>query len=116
MSKRKILLIIFFMAVAVIGLVGLQFYWIKGALFVQEEYFNQNVSRAMNEVVSKLDRMESADLLLKRLKQTAPKTHLHQKHKIQFTHKGNSINGSIEISTEDTSNSNETTHKFTFNQ
>lgn len=57
--KRNILIgIIIIMTVALIGLLGIQIYWIKSASTVKESSFRRSVNEAMAKVVYKLERME----------------------------------------------------------
>lgn len=51
------------MALALIGLVGLQLYWIRGAIEVRESYFYANVNEAVNNVIFKLEKLEIANQL-----------------------------------------------------
>ena len=47
------------MAVALLGLIALQFYWIKTSIEVNRERFSNNVHDALNEVVRKLEKHEA---------------------------------------------------------
>ncbi len=51
------------MALALIGLVGLQLYWIRGAIEVRESYFYANVNEAVSNVIFKLEKLEIANQL-----------------------------------------------------
>ena len=48
------------MSLALIGLMGIQSYWIKNTIAVKEAGFIQNVNEAMTDVVYKLEQMEAA--------------------------------------------------------
>jgi two-component system, OmpR family, phosphate regulon sensor histidine kinase PhoR len=58
MNKRTILLIIVLMAVAMVGLVGLQWYWIRNAIQLNDNKFRHNVYEALGNVVDRLERQE----------------------------------------------------------
>ena len=55
------------MSAAMVGLIILQFYWISNALKVQEDYFNQNVGRALNEVVRKIEKQATAKFIARNI-------------------------------------------------
>ena len=58
MKKRVFIIIIITMSLALLGLAGLQIYWIKNALQVSEANFIQDVNEAVSNVVFKLEKME----------------------------------------------------------
>ncbi|MFD2572334.1 sensor histidine kinase [Spirosoma soli] len=58
MSKQRIRWIVLLMAVGLLGLVGLQLYWIGSALQLQKEQFAYKVTDALQEVVRTLERQE----------------------------------------------------------
>lgn len=58
MSKQRIRWIVTLMAVGLLGLVGLQLYWISSALQLQKEQFAYKVTDALQEVVRTLERQE----------------------------------------------------------
>ncbi|MGF7218611.1 two-component system phosphate regulon sensor histidine kinase PhoR [Spirosoma lacussanchae] len=58
MSKQRIQWIVALMAVGLLGLVGLQLYWIGSALRLQREQFAYKVTDALQEVVRTLERQE----------------------------------------------------------
>ncbi|MBD2754717.1 sensor histidine kinase [Spirosoma validum] len=58
MSKQRIRWIVILMAVGLLGLVGLQLYWISSALKLQKEQFAYKVTDALQEVVRTLERQE----------------------------------------------------------
>lgn len=47
------------MTTALIGLIGLQFYWLNASLTINEEKFRHNVHEALNEVVHKLEMQDA---------------------------------------------------------
>lgn len=48
------------MTMALVGLVGLQLYWIRGAISVRESYFIGNVNEAVSNVLYKIEKIEFA--------------------------------------------------------
>ncbi|MBN1199902.1 MAG: HAMP domain-containing histidine kinase [Bacteroidales bacterium] len=57
--KRNVLIgIIIIMTIALIGLLGIQLYWIRSASSVKESSFRRSVNEAMAKVVYKLERLE----------------------------------------------------------
>ncbi|MDB5241109.1 MAG: two-component sensor histidine kinase [Spirosoma sp.] len=68
MSKQRIRWIVALMAVGLLGLVGLQLYWIGSALQLQKEQFAYKVTDALQEVVRTLERQEIVYLTKQRIK------------------------------------------------
>lgn len=68
MSKQRIRWIVALMAVGLLGLVGLQLYWIGSALQLQKEQFAYKVTDALQEVVRTLERQEIVYLTKQRVK------------------------------------------------
>ncbi len=58
MRKRVFVIIILTMGLALMGLAGLQIYWIKNAFQVREANFVKDVNEAVSNVVFKLEKME----------------------------------------------------------
>jgi two-component system phosphate regulon sensor histidine kinase PhoR len=67
MSKQRIRWIVALMAVGLLGLVGLQLYWISSALQLQKEQFAYKVTDALQEVVRTLERQEIVYLTKQRV-------------------------------------------------
>jgi len=67
MSKDKITLIILLMSIASFGLMGFQYYWIRNAIRINQERFDQNVLQALSSTVNDLEKGETSDLLLNQL-------------------------------------------------
>ncbi|MCB0395968.1 MAG: HAMP domain-containing histidine kinase [Flavobacteriales bacterium] len=63
MNKNVIRLIIALITMALIGLVGIQMYWIHSAIVVKNHRFEQSVTEAMNQVVNNLDKARMAKRL-----------------------------------------------------
>ncbi|HNY01221.1 MAG TPA: HAMP domain-containing sensor histidine kinase [Bacteroidales bacterium] len=60
MNRRIIILTIIIMTLALMGLMGIQIYWIQSASAIKEANFRRNVNEAMAKVVQKVERMERA--------------------------------------------------------
>jgi len=60
-NKKFIILIIIIISLALIGLVSIQVYWIKNTITVKETYFDNNVNKAITNVIYKLEKHEVAD-------------------------------------------------------
>lgn len=67
MSKQRIRWIVALMAIGLLGLVGLQLYWISSALQLQKEQFAYKVTDALQEVVRTLERQEIVYLTKQRI-------------------------------------------------
>jgi two-component system, OmpR family, phosphate regulon sensor histidine kinase PhoR len=64
MKKQYILIIIFIISISLIGLVGIQLYWIKNAILVKEANFDRSVNEALTNVVYKLEKIEITKQIL----------------------------------------------------
>ena len=60
MNRRRIILIITLVSLALITLVAIQLYWINSAIKVEESYFQRNVNEVAGNVAYKLQKMELA--------------------------------------------------------
>ncbi|MCX6247223.1 MAG: HAMP domain-containing sensor histidine kinase [Bacteroidetes bacterium] len=58
MNRRIILLTIVVMTIALIGLMGIQIYWIKNASAVKEATFQRTVTEVLVKVVNKIEKLE----------------------------------------------------------
>jgi two-component system phosphate regulon sensor histidine kinase PhoR len=67
MSKGNITLIIVLMSLASFGLMGFQYYWVRNAIRINQERFDQNVLQALSRTVSDLEKGETSDALLNKL-------------------------------------------------
>ena len=61
MKRNILILIIFLISLALVGLVGIQVYWINNAIEVKETNFNQSVNEALANVIYKLEKFEIAE-------------------------------------------------------
>ncbi len=59
MSRQRLVFIIVLMSAALLGLIGLQFYWINNAVHLNAERFKQTVQEVMTNVVKSLERREA---------------------------------------------------------
>ncbi len=59
MKKQFILLLIFIMAIALVGLILLQFSWIKNAINIEKENFKNLVEKSLSELVKTIDQNET---------------------------------------------------------
>lgn len=69
MNKRVTIVITIITAIALLGMVGMQLYWIRGAANMREANFRRSVDEAMSKVVYKLERIETANRIRKRMYQ-----------------------------------------------
>ena len=67
MSKSNITLIIVLMSLASFGLMGFQYYWIRNAIRINKERFDQNALQALSGTVAELENGETSDVLLNKL-------------------------------------------------
>lgn len=74
MNKRQIRWIIALMSSALIGIIGLQVYWILHDIHLKEQQFDQTVNQAMNAIVDRIERSEAADVLQRRFFDIDPAT------------------------------------------
>lgn len=65
MKRKNIILIIIFITIAMIGLAGMQLYWIGNAMVLERNNFNRRVNEAITEVIYKLEKHEVAEQLRK---------------------------------------------------
>lgn len=67
MSKGNILLIVILMSLASFGLMGFQYYWVRNAIRINDERFDQIVYQALSGTVEQLEKSETSDVLLSKL-------------------------------------------------
>lgn len=67
MNKSVIRFIIFLMTVALIGLVGIQVYWIKNAVTLREQRFNQSVKEALGDVAYTYEKRRAAKSIARQM-------------------------------------------------
>ncbi|TLV00210.1 sensor histidine kinase [Dyadobacter luticola] len=76
MTKRKIQIIVGLMCLALIGLIGFQWYWIREAIAIRNDQFNHKVSESVQEVVHRLEKQEMMYLLQRRIETEQQKSKL----------------------------------------
>lgn len=64
------------MCIALIGLIGFQWYWIREAIAIRNDQFNQKVSESVQEVVHRLEKQEMMYLLQRRIEAEQQKSKL----------------------------------------
>ena len=72
MTQNKIRWLIGLLSVALLGLIGFQFYWINEVNSVNRERFNKAVNEALNEVAYKLAIKNDQDFLLQNMNRSMP--------------------------------------------
>ncbi|RDV13712.1 sensor histidine kinase [Pontibacter diazotrophicus] len=63
MSKHTIIGVIVLMSISLLGVVGLQLYWINDAIKVKQEQFDRSVNTALTKVVEKLETHEAVSVV-----------------------------------------------------
>ncbi|MCH6233977.1 sensor histidine kinase [Cognataquiflexum rubidum] len=64
MSSSQMKLIIILMSIASLGLVGFQYYWIRNALRINEERFEQAVYQSLAATIAQIEKDETSDVFL----------------------------------------------------
>src|SRR6476661_4583277 len=86
MKKRSIILIIGLMSVALLGVMGMQLYFLQQSYSLQTKIFDQNVNLALTNVVDKLQKHDAINFLVTKVetKKTKPlKRHNSFKIRVQ---------------------------------
>ncbi|QRR02567.1 sensor histidine kinase [Dyadobacter sandarakinus] len=83
MTKRKIQIIVGLMCLALIGLIGFQFYWIREAIAIRNDQFNRKVAESVQEVVHRLEKQEMMYLLQRRIETEQQKSKLERMAKLR---------------------------------
>ncbi len=73
------------MCMAMVGLVGLQWYWINEAKTIRNDQFNQKVAESVQEVIHRLEKQEMMYLLQRRIETEQQKTKLDRITKLRNT-------------------------------
>src|SRR5688500_12354883 len=63
MKKRSISLIIGLMALALLGVMAMQYYFLSQSFRLKSQLFDQNVNEALGNVVAKLEKLEANKFL-----------------------------------------------------
>lgn len=69
MRKNFIIFVIVIITISLLGLVGIQLYWISNAFLVKESNFNRGVSDAISSAIYKYNKLEMANIISKRQQQ-----------------------------------------------
>jgi two-component system, OmpR family, phosphate regulon sensor histidine kinase PhoR len=69
MKQNVIIFVIVVITISLLGLIGIQLYWISNALSVKEANFNRGVSEAISSAIYKYNKLEMADALLRKQEQ-----------------------------------------------
>ncbi len=67
MTKGSITLVVVLMSLASFGLMAFQSYWIRNAIRINQERFDQNVLQALSGAIAELEKGETSDVLLSQL-------------------------------------------------
>ncbi|MBU1677510.1 MAG: hypothetical protein KKD86_01435 [Bacteroidetes bacterium] len=67
MKERKLKTTVVFMAIAVVGLIAVQIYWIMNAFSIEEIKFKSSANEALLSVVNKIDKNETASVIIKKI-------------------------------------------------
>jgi two-component system phosphate regulon sensor histidine kinase PhoR len=70
MSKRLIWIVTVFIGLAMAALILVQAYWIKNAILVQKQQFNQLITRAMIDIALEIERREVMEIVMEQISQT----------------------------------------------
>lgn len=65
MKKRLIIVVVIAITVSLLGLVGIQLYWIRNAVAIKEINFERSVSEAVSRAIDKFNKQELTRKLLK---------------------------------------------------
>ncbi|MCX6240570.1 MAG: HAMP domain-containing sensor histidine kinase [Bacteroidetes bacterium] len=65
MNKRRLYILIVLICLSLLGIIIVQFFWIRNAIQVKEAQFSRSVNDAMGVVVNKLETKESVHLLIR---------------------------------------------------
>ncbi|MHB8260269.1 MAG: sensor histidine kinase [Bacteroidia bacterium] len=68
MARQNLTLITFIVSIALIGLVGIQLFWIKNAIQLKKDEFRRDVHEALDNVVDKLEKLTNAAKIKKKIK------------------------------------------------
>ncbi len=69
MKKNVIIFVIIVITISLLGLIGIQLYWISNALSVKEANFNRGVSEAITTAIYKYNKLEMANAIIRKQEQ-----------------------------------------------
>jgi len=70
MKRKNIVLITGLMAIALLGVLAMQWYFLNQSYQLKSQLFDQNVNEALSNVAKKLERQEAYNFLLKKAANT----------------------------------------------
>ena len=56
-------MLVLVMAISLVGLTAIQFYWVQSAMEIKEQQFGENVGRALHNVVYNIEKVEAANYI-----------------------------------------------------
>jgi two-component system, OmpR family, phosphate regulon sensor histidine kinase PhoR len=62
-KPKTIRYVILLMSISLIGIVGVQIFWMLNAVKINEEHFNRNVNEALNELIGKIETKETCKMI-----------------------------------------------------
>ncbi|MCD4774337.1 MAG: HAMP domain-containing histidine kinase [Bacteroidales bacterium] len=62
-SKKRTAVLIILMSISLIGIILVQLFWIRNAIDVKEKQFDQNVNKALSNIVGKLETGDALDYI-----------------------------------------------------
>ncbi len=69
MKKNVIIFVIVIITISLVGLIGIQLYWISSALSVKEANFSRGVSEAITNAIYKYNKLEMANSIVRKQEQ-----------------------------------------------
>lgn len=116
MKERKIKILISLMTIALLGLIGLQYYLIRNLVRIEKERFNRLVSESLNSVTFQIDKLEAAsavrDELLLNLSNQKPDSSVIETEIVRINSRGNTKKHEKYVY--EFNSGNDTTHSFVF--
>jgi len=67
MKKNLIVIVVSFITIILLGLVGIQLYWIRSAVILRESNFKRSVAEAVTNTIHKLEKIEVANTIRNRV-------------------------------------------------
>ncbi|WP_373514192.1 sensor histidine kinase [Persicitalea sp.] len=92
MTRRKIQGIVGLMCLALIGLIGFQWYFISEAIVVRNEQFNHKVAESVQQVVHRLEKQEMLYLLQQRIDNEQQNAKLEEMTRVSEASRSKSAN------------------------
>ena len=80
MKEKSLKIIITLISVTVLGLILIQFYWIRNAIKLEQENFNKNVGLALTDAIKNISDNETINILINTISATKKKSTLSNKN------------------------------------